>query len=131
MIYHGINISDSTQALTDTDGDGLANLVEYALGTDPRNPADVQTGMVISMTNSAGSQYLILQFKRRHDTSAFPMQYVPEVSGAGVTWVSDAGHVTQLSVIAVDAQFDWVAVRDTTAVSAAVPRFIRLRVTEN
>ncbi|HTL59116.1 MAG TPA: carboxypeptidase regulatory-like domain-containing protein [Candidatus Limnocylindrales bacterium] len=131
LVYGGINLSDTTQALADPDGDGLANLAEYALGTDPHNSADAQTGMIISMTNNAGSQYLVLQFKRRHDTSAFPLQYVPEVSADGTTWFSDGAHVTPLSVSAFDAQFDWVKVQDTSPVTSATPRFIRLRVVEN
>jgi hypothetical protein len=131
LVYDGINISDPTQAQLDTDGDGLANLAEYALGTDPHNPADAQTGMTLTLTNTAGNTYLVLRFKRRHDTTAFPLLYVPEVSGDAVNWFSDNSHVTQISVVAFDAQFDWVTVQDTTPVTGTVPRFMRLRVAEN
>ena len=131
LVYNGINLSDPTQALADPDGDGLANLAEYALGTDPHNPADVQTALMISMTNNAGNQYLVMQFKRRHDTTAFPIQYIPEVSADGVTWFSDGAHVTQLSAITFDVTFDWVKVQDATPATAAAPRYIRLRVAEN
>jgi hypothetical protein len=131
LIYDGVNISDPTQAVADPDGDGLSNLAEYALGTDPHNPADAQTGMTISLTNTAGNNYLVLKFKRRHDTTAFPLLYIPEVSSDGVTWFSDNAHVTQISVVAFDAQFDWVTVQDTTPITAAAPRFVRLRIAEN
>jgi len=131
LVYHGINISDPAQAAADTDGDGLPNLVEYALGTDPHNSTDAQTGMTISLTNTAGNTYLVLQFKRRHDTTAFPLLYIPEVSGDRVTWFSDNAHITQTSAVPFDAQFDWVTVQDTAPVTGAVPRFVRLRVVEN
>ena len=129
QLYDGIDLTDPTQALADLDGDGLSNLMEYALGTDPRNPADAQTAMVISVTNTAGTNYLILQFKRRHDTTALPVQYIPEVSGDKSTWFSDSTHVAQVGVVKFDVQFDRVTVRDMTPMIA--PRFIRLRVVEN
>ena len=105
--------------------------MEYALGTDPRNPASAQTAMVISVTNTAGTNYLVLQFKRRRDTTAFPLQYIPEVSGDRSTWFSDNAHVTQVSLVTFDAHFDWVTVRDMTPTTAVASRFIRLRVVEN
>src|SRR5215471_6197666 len=37
-IAHGFDTNDPTVAGADTDGDGLTNLQEYQLGTDPRNP---------------------------------------------------------------------------------------------
>jgi hypothetical protein len=131
LIYDGVNISDPTQAGADPDGDGLANLAEYALGTDPHNPADAQTGMTISLTNNSGNSYLVLKFKRRHDTTAFPLLYIPEVSADALNWFSDNSHATQTSVVTFDAQFDWVTVQDTTPVTATAPRFVRLRVAEN
>ena len=85
--------------------------------------------MLVTVTNSAGSSYLVLQFKRRHNTTAFPLQYIPEVSGDRSTWFSDNAHVAQVSVVTFDAQFDRVTVRDMTPMIA--PRFIRLRVVEN
>ena len=39
-LYDGINLTDPAQALADDDGDGFPNLVEYALGTDPRVAGD-------------------------------------------------------------------------------------------
>jgi hypothetical protein len=37
-IAHGFDPTDPGAAAADTDGDGLTNLQEYQLGTDPRNP---------------------------------------------------------------------------------------------
>ena len=37
-IAHGLNPNDPTDALADPDHDGLTNLQEFLLGTDPHNP---------------------------------------------------------------------------------------------
>jgi len=129
--YDGIDLTDPTQALADLDGDGLSNLAEYALGTDPTNPADGPQGISVFLTNSGGSEYLTLRFKQRIDTTTIPLQYVPEVSGDGQTWYSDGAHVSGVSVAPLDSQFNWVTVRDLAPATPGTPRGIRLRVIEN
>jgi cytochrome c553 len=129
--YDSINLLDPTQAQADLDGDGLSNLEEYALGTDPRKPADTQKGLAISTTNIAGSQFLLLQFRQRQNPTDFPLQYLPEVSADNQTWYSDSGHIVNVSVVPFDSQFNFVSVRDLTPTTTAAPRFIRLRIILN
>jgi hypothetical protein len=129
--YDGINLTNPAQAQADFDGDGLPNLEEYALGTDPHNPGDNLTALTISMTNISGNQYLTMQFKKRHNPVDFPLQYLPEVSADNQTWYSDGGHISQVSLTPLDAQFDQVIVRDLTSITPAAPRFIRLRIIQN
>src|SRR5262249_36443462 len=88
----GIYLSGVAQAASDPDGDGLPNLVEYALGTDPRNPTGSEKGMVTSLIQNNESQYLSLQFRRRLSSLGVPLQYLPEVSGDRQTWFSDSSH---------------------------------------
>ncbi len=125
--YAGIDLTDPAQALADPDGDGAANLLEYALGTDPANSADSRNGMKVSLMQNAGSRYLALQFKQRNDTSGLPLQYVPEVSGDRQTWYNDPSHLVLVAVTPLDSVFSSITVRDLTAISAPAPRFIRLR----
>jgi hypothetical protein len=37
-VAHGLNPFDASDAMADADGDGLTNMEEYQLGTDPNNP---------------------------------------------------------------------------------------------
>lgn len=116
--------------LGDWDGDGRSNLMEYALGTDPTNPTDNSTGMQVWIMDVSGSKYLALGFKQRI-AAGLPLQYVPEVSGDKQTWLSDPSSVSGVSTTSVDAQFNWVVVRDTVSLTPTTPRFIRLTVIEN
>jgi hypothetical protein len=129
--YDGINLTDVNQATADLDGDGLSNLQEYALGTDPRNPADAAQGFTISSTTIGGADYLSVQFKQRHNPQDFPIQYILEVSGDRHAWFSDSAHVVSASTTPIDSQFDWVTARDLTPTTANAPRFIRLRILQN
>jgi hypothetical protein len=72
-----------------------------------------------------------MQFKKRHNPVDFPLQYLPEVSADNQTWYSDGGHISQVSLTPLDAQFDQVIVRDLTSITPAAPRFIRLRIIQN
>jgi len=129
--YDGINLTDPAQALADLDGDGLSNLMEYGLGTNPRNPADAQAGIMTSMVQTNGRTYVTLRFKRRKTTPGLVLQYIPEVSSDGQTWFSDSAHLAQVNVTSLDDQFDWVTVQDLTPTTFTTPRLIRLRLVEN
>jgi hypothetical protein len=128
LIYNGIDLTDPVQATGDADGDRLSNLLEYALGTDPNNPADGNAGLVFSVTSDVGGQYVSMQFKRRKSSPGLPIQYVPEVSGDRQNWFSDALNVSAPLVTPLDSEFDLVTVRDLTPTSAGAPRFIRLHI---
>jgi hypothetical protein len=124
----GLDLTDPAQALSDLDGDEFSNLMEYALGTDVRNPADAQRGMVISVTEDLGNHYLSLQFNRRLDSGGLALQYVPEVSTDKQNWFPDGAHVLAVTQKPADSLFDLVTVRDLTPITAAAARFMRLRV---
>jgi hypothetical protein len=113
-----VNISGP---LADADGDGVPNLLEYALGTDPNVPS--QTGLPqATMVSSNGEQYLSLSYSP--DPYATNLTYTVEVSGDLGTWNSGDDYTVRLTP---DGQVP-VIVRDKTPVSSATERFIRLRV---
>src|SRR5262249_37010955 len=119
---------DGLDLMVDTDGDGQTNLVEYAVGTDPRNSTDANAAIVVWITEDSGNHYLAMKFKRRTNATALQLQYLPEVSADKLSWYADAGHVLGLSVVSLDTEFDWVTVRDLTSITPSAARFIRLRV---
>jgi uncharacterized repeat protein (TIGR03803 family) len=128
--YDGIDLTSPAQAQADLDGDGTPNLMEFALGNDPHNGSDGTEGIVISTLLENGNAYLSMQFKRRKN-SDLPLQYLPEVSSDRQTWTSDPTKIHQTGLTAIDAEFEWVAVRDQIPATPSAPRYIRLRVVED
>lgn len=103
-------------------GDGVPNLIKYALGLDPFTPA---TSDELPMGNIQqaldGQDYLTLTVNRT--ATAPDISYIVEVSGDLFAWSSDPSNVVTVS----DMPTQLVA-RDNTPVPDASPRFIRLRV---
>ncbi len=98
-------------------GDGLQNLVKYALGLNPTQvalPAQRPAA-------SAASSYLTLTVPRQIRRT--DVAYIVEVSPDLATWNSGPGHTVQL----LDNETQLV-VRDATPISGTNKRFIRLRV---
>src|SRR5262249_14418313 len=71
---------DGLDMLTDSDGDGLTNLVEYAVGGDPLNSADGNIDIIIYITQAGTNHYLAMKYKARINAAALQLQYLPEVS---------------------------------------------------
>ncbi len=102
----------------DADGDGLPNLVEYALGSLPLSPASAPMPAA-SLETSGGSTYLTLTVDR---TALRPdVSYVVQVGDDLVGWSSD---VTVLENTATR-----LKVRDNVPLTSGGKRFIRLQVT--
>ena len=66
--YEGLDM------LVDSDGDGLTNLVEYAVGTNPFNSSDGNDGLVIFITQDGANHYLAMQYKRRTNAADLTLQ---------------------------------------------------------
>ncbi len=90
----GLNGSDA--ALTfDYDGDGLANLLEYALGLDPAT-IDASGLPVVTLKDYSGTEYLSMTFHR--SALATDLTYIVQGSGDLATWtdlaISSGGAIT-------------------------------------
>lgn len=114
-------LAASAAADADPDGDGLANLLEYAFDRDPLAPDAAVTA------NTVAGDRLTLGYPLRRDVS--DLRYVPEVSADLADWQSGATVIEPQSVDALDAWLDWVTVSDSTQLSPTVGRrFLRVRV---
>ncbi len=124
-LAHGLNPNNPADASLDSDGDGVLNLVEYALGSDPKNPGDGRSGVIVSQVSDGVSLYLSMRY--RHRITPVRAQYVPEASGDGVHWFSDAAHVQPIAVTGIDSLFEWVTVINLTPVKGSTTAALRLR----
>lgn len=107
----------------DPDGDGITNLMEYALeGGDPAAP-DTSILSAPALVTDGGESYLALAVTL--NGSGQGLDFIIEVSADLVTWNSGEGHTT-----VIPSATTVLAVRDNVPVTAATRRFIRFRVKE-
>ena len=118
----------SAADLADADADGLYNVLEYALGGEPKsgtaqNPAAAARSSLVS---EGGNDYLTLTFPRRRHADVGYVVESSALSGAAPIW---SGGAVQLGTpVVLDSAFEQVTCRDLLALSAGQRRFLRLRV---
>jgi subtilisin-like proprotein convertase family protein len=101
-------------------GDGIPNLLKYALGLNPLAYANLDQSIVAGTFSSNGLSYLSLTVNR--SAPAPDVVYLIEVSSDGTNWVSGAANTITLASTATQ-----VVVRDKTPLASG-PRFVRLNV---
>lgn len=114
----------STQA--DSNGNGLPNLLEYALG---RNPLDPDAGPPVTrgIVNIGGSDYQSMTFTRpRLGARAGDIVYLPQRSDGLSGWVT-TGVETTVAPSTTDTET--VTVRSTQPLGSQTSEFLRLEVT--
>lgn len=97
-------------------GDGVENLVKYALGMDPN--AQVPGGVLQPILGSDDHLTAIIT----PNPAATEAEIIPEVSGNLTDWFSGAEHVSMTEIDGA------IEIRDLTPSSGDAPRFLRLRV---
>lgn len=118
--------------VADPDGNGVSNLMEYALGAPPENPASV----VMPVPGRAGD-HLTLTFTR--PVTATDLTYTVQVSGDLGAWDDGSTYAptgdTASNAFTTELQrnisggIETITVRDNVPISITTCRFIRLKVT--
>jgi len=109
--------SNPINDVADDDGDGLANLIEFSLGTDPT------TTSTLPMTSQITSGHL--EFTLQQPAGITGVSTTIEVSGDLSTWQSGPGH-TQVISNTTSSATRTLIVRDE---HSGAQRFVRLRFT--
>ena len=100
-------------------GDGVYNLIKYALGLPPLMPAVAAQLPSGSIQTFSGQNYLTLTINRAANPS--DITYTVEVSSNLLDWVSGPANTVTLTNTA-----SQLVVRDDVPVPSATPRFMRL-----
>ncbi len=122
----------TTGPLADFDGDGIDNLLEFALNLDPASnervymqPATGLRGLpAVYVENAAGSDRMTMEFVRRTSGSGAGLTYIPEFSSNLANWQA-AGTETMTTI---NTQWERVKAADSLTIREAPRRFARLRV---
>jgi hypothetical protein len=103
-------------------GDGISNLMKYALGMHPLQPG-TEGLPTASLTEHAGATYLTFVIEKNPD--ATDVAYTPQISSslANASWNSGPGHL-----VVVEDTPQRLVVRDFHPMSSNLRRFVRLLV---
>ena len=122
--YTNLGTTSNTGTAADTadpDQDGVNNLLEYALNTNPQNASSRELP-TSSISNISGQNYLTLTVTK--NPSATDLAYTVEVTSDLVNWFSGPTYTTTITNTSTS-----LVVRDNTPMSSNPRRFIRLKVT--
>ena len=120
MTYFGT--TDATGDRADTAsaaGDGMANLLKYALGLNPTQPSTAASaGLILQVQSIEGADRLSYTFTGTASDVIYTVEATSDLGGAWTTLYTHSGSAPGT-----------VEVADTQPLSSATKRFMRLRIT--
>jgi fibronectin-binding autotransporter adhesin len=124
--HFGSTTALAAQPAADPDHDGVPNLLEYALGTDPQSAGSAnRPALALAVSSADNLPHLTLTVTLAADAADVGVS--AEVSGDLVNWQSGAPHTEIVSDTTAGAVRTLV-LRDATPAGSGPPRFMRLRV---
>ena len=124
VAHFGANAGGNPDAadLADPDGDGLANLLEYALGLDPL--AAGSSGVTTDFEAIGAAQYLRMTVSKNPSATDVTFRIESSDSPAAANW-SASGTTIELD------NATTLRARDNTPSGAAPQRYLHLKITRN
>jgi len=121
--------TEGTENWADPDGDGLSNLLEYALDLDPTT-SSIDRKPVLGRVQVSGSNYLTLTYVHRTDDAALTLRTVgsSDVSQAADTWAIQNIELENVPQGDLPPGMKRTTVRDSVPLEEAGFRFLRLKV---
>ena len=111
----------------DFESDGFTNLMEYALGTDPKMSVAPEFLPALFYETFNNQQYLALRY-RRPQNGRPGLNYIVQVGPNLGTWNSGPGFTTESSIIPNADGTEIVTVRSNTPATSQPTSYIRLQV---
>jgi hypothetical protein len=115
-----LNNSAISGAGADPDGDGASNLLEFALGGDPKDPGS-RPAPAWGIEEISGERYLTMTVNK--PAGILGITYLPQVSGSLDGWSGGSPNV----VVMIDTATT-LKVRDASPMGTSAKRFMRLMV---
>lgn len=120
--------------LADADGDGLNNLMEYAMGGNPLVAGAVSTERTGPLMPQQGifqqgqERFLQMEYFRRVTSSTLDVSYTVEWSNSldATDW---QGGGQMISVSPVNTKWEKITIRDTVSITSTTRRFCRVKIT--
>lgn len=127
-----IGIPATTGPLADFDGDGIANLLEFALNLDPSFNGQTtlvpDTGLrglpLVNAETMASADHVTIEFVRRTGTSGSGLTYTPQFSSDLNDWQA----VGTETVVTINPRWERVKIVDPLTTGGATKRFARVKV---
>lgn len=113
----------------DPDHDGVANLLEYGVGSSPTDPAEGPGLVEYIQQDVAGTIYPAVRFKRLKPGYEPSLQIQLEIATDDFNWRVDPGDTALVSTTSFDDTRDTVVIRSTLPVSGTSRQMMHLRFT--
>jgi type VI secretion system Hcp family effector len=114
-------------SLADSDKDGIANLLEYGVGTDPNDPADGPGAVVFTEEIVDGIAYPAIRFKRLAAELDPSLIVKVELATDQFNWRTEPGDTAEVRSTPFSATHEDVVIRSTLPISGEVRQLMRLR----